>query len=398
MRPQLIVGALCLLAAAGASAAVLGAQAQPPEPARPSFAEWLSEVKSEALSRGIREDIVSQALDSVEEPLPVVLERDRTQAEIILPLETYVTRRLTRRMITSGREVYRRHRMLLEDVGVRYGVSPRIIVAIWGVESNYGRFSGVRPTVAALATLAWDPRRATFFRGELFNALEILNRGDIELPRMKGSWAGAMGQPQFMPSSYLQFAQDYDGDGRRDIWGSPADVFASVANYLKGNGWIADERWGREVSVPPDAAAAIAEVAKRPGSCRATREMSASLPIAEWSRLGVRALGSGALPKAEMRASLVSGASRHFLVYGNYDALLSYNCAHAYAISVALLADRIGGAEPGRGARPRTKAAASGSRSASIRLSGHRQALRPRHGSRQRRAVRTLRPGDVAPR
>lgn len=373
---------------------MLRAQDQPAAPVRPSFAEWLAEVKREAVSRGIREDIVSQALDAVEEPLPVVLERDRTQAEIILPLETYVNRRLTRRMIASGREVYRRHRTLLEEVGERYGVSPRIIVAIWGVESNYGRFSGVRPTVAALATLAWDPRRATFFRGELFNALEILNRGDIDLPRMKGSWAGAMGQPQFMPSSYLQFAQDYDGDGRRDIWASPADVFASVANYLKGNGWIADERWGREVSVPSDAIDAIEGVAKRPGTCRATREMSVALPIAEWSRLGVRALGGSALPKAELSASLVSGASRHFLVYGNYDALLSYNCAHAYAISVALLADRIGAA-PGGSVQPRRKPAASRSPAGAVRSAGRRTGLRAQGSSRQH-ARRTVRTGRVA--
>lgn len=377
MRPQLIAGGLCLLAAIGAGAPFARAQDAATEPTRPSFAEWLSGVRSEALARGIREDIVSEALDAIEEPLPVVLERDRTQAEIILPLETYVNRRLTRRMITSGRDVYRRHRSLLEEVGDRYGVSPRVIVAIWGVESNYGRFSGVRPTVAALATLAWDPRRATFFRGELFNALEILNRGDIELPRMKGSWAGAMGQPQFMPSSYLQFAQDYDGDGRRDIWGSPADVFASVANYLKGNGWVADQRWGREVMVSPAAAETIArEVGRRAGTCRATREMSAPLPLAEWSRIGVRALGGGALPRSALSASLVSGASRHFLVYANYDALLSYNCAHAYAISVALLADRIGG-EAGRTA-PKAGAAlpASGSRSADVRASRPRKSPR----------------------
>ena len=122
-------------------------------------------------------------------------------------------------------------------------------MGVWGLESNFGRFTGVRPTVAALATLAWDPRRSAFFRGELFDALEILNRGDIEPAKMLGSWAGAMGQAQFMPSSYLQYAEDFDGDGRRDIWESPADIFASIANYLKGHGWIAGEPWGREVHV-----------------------------------------------------------------------------------------------------------------------------------------------------
>ena len=157
-------------------------------------------------------------------------------------------------------------------IAERYGVPSRIIVGIWGMESNFGHFSGVRPTVAALATLAYDPRRSTFFRGELFKALEILNRGDIEFASMRGSWAGAMGQPQFMPSSYLQYAEDFDGDGRRDIWSTPADVFASIANYLRGHGWAADGNWGREVRVTPEAARRIArDVAPRSGSCQATR-------------------------------------------------------------------------------------------------------------------------------
>src|SRR6185436_10671437 len=138
----------------------------------------------------------------------------------VLPLEGYLTRILTAKRVRTGREVFVRHRELLEEISKRYGVPARIIASIWGVESNFGQFSGVRPTIAALATLAYDPRRATLFRRELFDALEILNRGDVGLAMMRGSWAGAMGQPQFMPSSYLQYAQDYDKDGRRDIWGS----------------------------------------------------------------------------------------------------------------------------------------------------------------------------------
>ena len=148
------------------------------------------------------------------EPQPVILERDRAQAETVFSLEKYIARILTPKLILGGREAYAAHRELLDQISERYGVPARIVVAIWGMESNYGRFSGVRPTVPALATLAWDPRRAAFFRGELFNALEILNRGDIDLPRLKGSWAGAMGQTQFMPSSYLKYAEDFDGDGQ----------------------------------------------------------------------------------------------------------------------------------------------------------------------------------------
>ena len=314
---------------------------------RPSFSEWLDGVRKEALARGIRQEIVDESLGQIEEPMPIVLQRDRTQAEIVLPLETYVARLLTPKMIRTGRERFAAHRPLLEQVGERYGVPARIIAGVWGVESNFGRFSGVRPTINALATLAWDPRRATFFRGELFDALEILNRGDIDLAHMKGSWAGAMGQVQFMPSSYLKFAEDFDGDGRKDIWSTPADVFASVANYLKGNGWTADQSWGREVAIPPDALRRIhADVALRNGTCRATREMTVALPLSEWRKLGLRLPGGKPLPSSDLKASLVSGAKRHFLVYGNYDALLEYNCAHSYAISVALLSERIVSAAP----------------------------------------------------
>jgi membrane-bound lytic murein transglycosylase B len=310
------------------------------------------------LSRGIRQDVVDAALSDIEEPLPVVLERDRAQAEIVLPLEGYLRRRLTPKFIRAGREAYARQRPLLESIGKAYGVSPSIIAAIWGVESNYGRFSGVRPTVAALATLAWDPRRSVFFRGELFDALEILNTGDIDLAHMKGSWAGAMGQVQFMPSSYLQYAEDYDGDGHRDIWSTPADVIASIANYLSGRGWKASETWGREVRVSPEALRAVTKtVERRNGTCRATRDMTVPLPPRRWQELGVRLANGNPLPASMPDASLVSGSKQHFLVYSNYDALLEYNCAHSYAISVGLLADRIGtaGAAAARSRQPKRR-------------------------------------------
>lgn len=312
---------------------------------RPSFTEWLEGVRSEALARGYRKELVDEALAGVEAPMPVVIERDRTQAETVLSIEAYITRQLTARRVRTGREMLAKHKATLDTVEATYGVPARIIGGIWGMESNFGRFSGVRPTIAALATLAFDPRRSTYFRRELFNALEILNRGDIDLPRLKGSWAGAMGQPQFMPSSYLQYAEDFDGDGRRDIWGTPDDVFASIANYLKGHGWVAGRPWGREVTVSKDVASHIAStVARRAGTCQATRDMTVPLPLSQWQTLGVRTLTGAALPKADLEAALVSGSSRHFLVYSNYDALLEYNCAHAYALSVAMLGDRLAAA------------------------------------------------------
>lgn len=314
----------------------------PQDATRPSFAEWLAGVRAEALARGIREEIVAEALDPIAEPLAVALQRDRAQAEVVLSLEAYISRRLSSTLIASGREQYAAHQSVLEEVADRYGVPASIIAGIWGIESNFGKFTGIRPTVAALATLAWDPRRSAFFRGELLNALEILNRGDIELARMMGSWAGAMGQPQFMPSSYLRYAEDFDGDGRRDIWGSPGDIFASIANYLKGHGWRRGETWGLEVRVPRDAATRIAaDTGRRDGGCRAMRDMTVRLPLADWQQLGVRTVAGAALPAGDHEASLVSGASRHFLVYRNYDALIDYNCAHAYAISVGLLGDRV---------------------------------------------------------
>jgi len=318
---------------------------------RPSFADFLA--------RGIRPEIVDAALADVAEPLAVVLERDRTQAETVLSLEKYIERRLTTKLVKAGRDASAKHRTLLAEVSAAYGVPAEIIVGIWGMESNFGGFSGIRPTIAALATLAWDPRRAAYFRGELFAALDILNRNDIEVSRMRGSWAGAMGQLQFMPSSYLQFAQDYDGDGRRDIWSSSPDIFASVGNYLNGKGWVEGERWGREVRVPEAVAGTIsATVARRAGTCRATRDMTVALPIAQWQALGVRLSNGAPLPADAPEAALVSGASRHFLVHHNYDALLEYNCAHAYAISVGMLADRIASNEP----RPSTKKARASSK------------------------------------
>jgi membrane-bound lytic murein transglycosylase B len=294
------------------------------------------------LSRGIRPEVLDEALGEVQEPLPVVLERDRSQAEVVLPLETYIARRLTPTLIRRGREKVANHRLLLDEVSEKYGVPAAIVAGIWGIESNFGGFTGVRPTISALATLAWDPRRSKFFRGELFDALEILNRGDIELSKMRGSWAGAMGQPQFMPSSYLQYAEDFDGDGRRDIWSSPDDIFASIANYLKGRGWSAGGSWGREVTIPADTLKQISTtVARRTGSCQAIRDMSVPLSLSEWRQLGVMTASGKKLPKTNVSASLVSGMSRHFLVYRNYDVLLDYNCAQAYALTVGLLSDRL---------------------------------------------------------
>lgn len=306
----------------------------------PPFTEWLAAVRAEAATRGIRPEILEQAFSGVE-PVEQILERDRSQAEFTLNLETYLKRRLTRRTVRTAQQMYSHHRALLGRIGTHYGVSPRVVIAVWGLESNFGRFAGVRPTIPALTTLAYDQRRGPMFRNELFSALEILNRGDIELERLKGSWAGALGQPQFMPSSYLQFAEDFDGDGRRDIWTSEADVFASVANYLKQHGWTKGDLWGREVKLPGPARAAAARLPLRDTGCRAERAMTDPRPLSAWRRMGVKTVAGAPVPSSAVRASLVRAGTRSFLLYSNYDAILGYNCAHTYALSVALLSDRL---------------------------------------------------------
>jgi len=339
-----------LLQSAWAMASPTSAQggAQPPQgsPAtsteRLDFPVFVERLRVEAAERGISEDTIKLALTTLE-PSPSVIERDQTQAELVLSIDDYLARRLTRPVIRTARANATKHKALLARVHDKYGVSPRFIVAIWGLESNFGRFSGVRPTIQALATLAWEGRRGPFFRGELMDALTILDRKHAALEQLKGSWAGAMGQTQFMPSSYLKWAEDFDEDGDRDIWRSTPDVFASIANYLKSHGWSSQRTWGREVTLPDSDITAIREKAgMRVEGCRAEREMTRLLPLQAWRDLGVKTADGKALPRVEIEASLISTGKRTFLVYGNYDALLEYNCAHSYALAVALLSERIG--------------------------------------------------------
>jgi membrane-bound lytic murein transglycosylase B len=327
------------------TSAVSGQEPLPVAPVAtpPPFDAWLADLKAEAITRGIRPEIVEEALGDLAEPNPQILERDRTQAEFTFDLDAYLKRRLTRDTVRTAGRMYTQHRALLQKVAKRYGVAPKVIVSVWGLESNFGRFAGVRPTVPALATLAYDPRRSSLFREELFQALEIVDRGDVSLDRLKGSWAGALGQPQFLPSSYVKFAQDFDGDGRRDIWTSQPDVFASVAYYLQHHGWTEGQRWGREVRVPAAARAKVDAVPLRDEGCRAKRLMTTPLPLDEWRRMGLRTAAGAVLPRGRLPASLVPAGKRYFLVYGNYEALLGYNCAHSYALSVAILSERIPG-------------------------------------------------------
>lgn len=313
----------------------------PAEPPRPDFTEFVAQLKEQAIAAGVSAATVEKALGGVE-PLEVVVERDRSQAEVVLTIDQYIQRRLTRSFIRTATERAKQHRTKVREIGKKYGVSSGLLIAIWGMESNFGRFTGTRPTIPALATLAWEGRRRAFFTAELMSALQILDKGHIELDQMKGSWAGAMGQTQFMPSSYLAHAQDYDGDGRRDIWKTLPDVFASIANYLVNYGWKDAETWGREVTVPPGGSTRLAaSVGFRQSGCRAARELTVPIPLAKWQSLGVRTVAGTALPKVDRSASLLRAGAKSYLVYSNYDSLLGYNCAHAYALAVGLLSDRI---------------------------------------------------------
>lgn len=312
---------------------------------RVEFENFLTEVRSEALQKGIKPDVVRTALTGVE-PIMRIIERDRNQAEFKLNFATYRDRVITPANVQRGQKLRDDNQALLRQVSQRYGVQPRFVLAIWGIETRYGAVKADVPLVHSLATLAFDRRRSSYFRNELFAALTMLDRGFIDFPTMKGSWAGAMGQPQFMPTSYLAYAEDFDGDGKRDIWTNTGDVFASIGNYLAKHGWNTAQTWGREVRISADLQKRLGEFAREGKSgCRAIDQMTRDMSLEDWSRLGVRRADGGELPKAQQSGALVQpdgAGGPTFLVYGNYRSILRYNCAHHYALTVSLLADRLG--------------------------------------------------------
>ena len=216
---------------------------------RPPFAEWVAGFRADARAAGIRDSTLDRALAGVE-PIPRVIELDRRQPEFTLSFREYMDRVVPPARVERGRQRLVEHRPLLDQISAKYGVQARFLVAFWGIETDFGRQTGGFPVIAALATLAYDGRRSAYFRKELIYALEIVDKGHVAPEKMIGSWAGAMGQTQFMPSSFRTFAVDHDGDGRIDLWNSRPDVFASAANYLKRSGWKGDETWGRPVKLP----------------------------------------------------------------------------------------------------------------------------------------------------
>lgn len=315
--------------------------------ASPAFAEWLNGVYREGLKRGISKGTLNSALTGLT-PLARVIKHDRNQPEFVQTFDQYIKARVTAWRVRTGRERLARNRALLDAVAKKYGVQPRFIVALWGMETSFGRATGGFSVVRALATLAFDARRADYFRRELFDALEIIDQGHVTAANMKGSWAGAMGQNQFMPSSFLRYAVDYNGDGRRDIWGTTADVFASSANFLHHSGWRDDETWGRRVKLPKGFAAKLPSLmpADPPKGCRALKKLSVEKTLPEWSKLGITEANGAPLPQRPLKASLVlpdgpGGAA--LLVYDNFRATLKWNCSVSFAAAVGILADKLRG-------------------------------------------------------
>ena len=294
------------------------------------FATWLAGVRQDAIAQGIRAQSVARALAGVR-PIDRVLELDRHQPETTLTFEQYIDLVVSADRLQEGRERLRENRPLLEQVSRRYGVQPRFIVALWGIESNYGKRSGDFPEISALATLAYDGRRSAYFRKELLNAIRIVDQGSIRPEDMLGSWAGAMGQCQFMPSSYLEYAVSFNGDGKRDIWHRNEDVFASIANYLARSGWHGDETWGRRVLLPSGFDASLAGPSNRK-------------PLAEWQRLGIRAMDGRDLVSREREAALLlpdGPTGPALLAFDNFRATLKWNNSSYFAAAVGYLADGI---------------------------------------------------------
>lgn len=306
---------------AGAASA-LAVQAR----AATDFDAFLAGLRGEAARAGVSRAVFDAAFAGVR-PNPRVLELDRHQPEFTLTWSQYRARVIPPARLARAAAARAAEARLLDAVGRRYGVDPGVIVGIWGLESSFGEKTGNYRVVEALATLAYDGRRAGYFRGELLNALRILQAGDVRPGGMTGSWAGAMGQPQFMPSSYLRYAVDWSGTGRRDIWTDRADVFASVANYLARSGWRAGQPWGQAVRVPPGL---------DPGGTA----RSAPRTLAVWEAAGVRRIDGRRFSRGDVEGALLLPdglGGEAYLVYSNFNAIRRYNPSDFYALAVGLL-------------------------------------------------------------
>ncbi|GAA0619494.1 lytic murein transglycosylase [Halomonas beimenensis] len=349
MMPRLLLPALLGLALAGCQGVAVdqasaAAEASPVADSR-DFAAWRADFRRRALEEGIDEAVLAPALEAMRYR-PRVIELDRHQPEFVRPIWEYLDAAVSPTRVRNGRARLAEHQASAARAAERHGVPAEVLVAIWGIESSYGAYLGDFSTLDALGTLAFEGRRRDFARGELLDALRILEAGDVTPGRMVGSWAGAMGHTQFLPSSYLAYAVDADGDGRRDIWASIPDVLASTAHYLDRAGWRMDEPWGAEVVLPPGFDHAQADGALRRSS-------------AEWAALGVRGVDGGPLPRLEEAAVIAPAGARGpaFLVGDNFRVIRRYNNATSYALAVSTLSDVIAGRPGIRGDWPREEPA-----------------------------------------
>jgi membrane-bound lytic murein transglycosylase B len=300
-----------------------------------TFAEWQAGFRKEALAAGIRADLFDRAFIGVSPDMSVI-KADRSQPEFSRPVWEYLDGALSPLRVRKGQALLQQHADILQSIEQRYGVDRQALVAVWGMESNFGQFQGTKSVINSLATLAYEGRRPGFAHAQLIAALQILQQGDITPEKMLGSWAGAMGQTQFIPTTYNTHAVDFDGDGRRDIWGSATDALASTAHYLQSSGWQRGQPWGFEVSLGEGFDYTLAD-----GTIRK--------PVSEWERLGVSEYGG--LPIApddkQLSASLLLPAGHRgpaFLIFDNFRAILKYNNSSSYALAVGLLSQRFAGA------------------------------------------------------
>lgn len=310
---------------------VTGLGSAPHSVAEP-FPECLQRLQQQARQQGFPENLVAILGDL--KPLERSIELDRSQPEFVQTFAGYYNARVTDYRVQRGRELMEENRVFLNDLTQRYGVPAQYLVAFWALESNFGRHIGKMPILDTLATLACDQRRSEFFTAELFNALQLMNTYNFGVDQMQGSWAGAIGQTQFLPSAYLRYGVDGDGDSRVDLWGSTADALTSAAYYLQQLGWQTELRWGREVRLPADFPYYLAS-------------SDAPRPLSEWQQLGVARPDGSPLPDADVDAMLLVPAGAEgpkFLVYANFDVIMKWNRSQFYALAVGILADRINGA------------------------------------------------------
>ncbi|MFD1803371.1 lytic transglycosylase domain-containing protein [Mixta tenebrionis] len=296
------------------------------------FPGYVEQLKAQARAQGIDAQTIDGAFANVHF-VDRVIKLDRNQPEQKITLDDYLARVMPEKKIALARSRYQQHQNELDAVSRRYGVPPQYIVALWAMESNFGQIQGREDIISALATLAFEGRRESFFTSELMAALKMIQQGHISAAEMKGSWAGAMGQNQFMPSSYLRYGVDGDGDGKIDIWRNTDDVFASTANYLAKEGWQANESWGREAVLPVDFDVKLAGI--KTGHAKS---------VGAWEKLGVRLADDVALPDSRQRAWIVlpdDMAGRAFLVYDNFRTIMRWNRSYYFAISIGKMADAV---------------------------------------------------------